>query len=108
MSHGGGKTMRFRVITPAIVGLLALAGAAAAQDIPIADDLLNHAISTSGALQGDEAGSRQARYLKKLQTLTAKVAQTKARDGGQLTPEHEASLKRERDKLNRTYGIKPG
>ncbi len=107
--------MRFRIIMLAIVGLLALAGAAAAQDVNVTT-VMNvperptgpRPMSKWGAEGGDEVASRQSRYQKKLDALTAKVAQTKARDGGQLTPEHEASLKRERDNLNRTYGFNPG
>jgi hypothetical protein len=44
----------------------------------------------------------------KVETLKEKATRMEAKDGGQLTPEHEASLKREFDKLNRTYGVKPG
>ena len=113
-SRHGGTTMRFRVISLAIVGLLALAGAAAAQD-QVATTVyvperayVPDPFSKAGAEGGEQVASRQSRYQKKLETLTAKVALTKARDGGQLTPEHEASLKRERDNLNRTYGFKPG
>jgi hypothetical protein len=32
----------------------------------------------------------------------------KAKDGGQLTPEHAASLQHELDELNKQFGIKAG
>jgi hypothetical protein len=105
--------MRIRILALTIAAVLASAGAAAAQvtngTAVNAPEAPGQEGSANQTLVGpSEAGSRHYRYLMKVETLREKVVETQAKDGGKLTPEHEASLKRELDKLNRTYGVKPG
>ena len=103
--------MRVPVLTLTMAAVLIAGGGAMAQTVEVPVPLVtpgdtgNNHQATGGS---NEAGSRQSRYLAKVETLKEKVARTKARDGGQLTPEHEASLKRELDKLNRVYGVTAG
>jgi hypothetical protein len=104
--------MRIRVLVLMAVGVLILAGAATAQvtngtAVNAPTPPTGSTPSQSSAV-GGEAGSRHYRYLQKVEALKDKVARTKAQDGGQLTAEHEASLKGELDRLNRIYGVKPG
>jgi hypothetical protein len=44
----------------------------------------------------------------KLASLRDKTLRTKAKDGGQLTPEHAAALQHELDQLNKQFGITAG
>jgi hypothetical protein len=48
------------------------------------------------------------RYLIKLASLRQRTIRTKAKDGGQLTPEHAASLQHELDELNHQFGFTAG
>jgi hypothetical protein len=52
--------------------------------------------------------TRQERYRMKILSLRDKTLRMKAKDGGQLTPEHAASLQHELDELNKQFGIKAG
>ncbi|HEX3364451.1 hypothetical protein [Phenylobacterium sp.] len=52
--------------------------------------------------------TKHDRYLMKLAALREKTIKTKARDGGQLTPEHSAALQRELDELNKQFGVGAG
>jgi hypothetical protein len=103
--------MRVRVLSLTIAAVLATAGVAAAQtmvEIQKPLDTPGDRGGHSDSPMASEVGNRQYRYLMRIETLKEKVAQTKARDGGQITPEHEAALKRELDRLNHIYGVKAG
>jgi hypothetical protein len=52
--------------------------------------------------------TKHDRYLMKLSALRDKTIRTKAKDGGQLTPEHAAALQHELDDLNREFGVGAG
>jgi hypothetical protein len=111
--------MRVRVLALMIAGLLASAGAAAARvtngiavNAPPVQSTTNSPPGSYRSLPAgftaNEVASRQSRYLMRVETLREKLVQTQARDGGQLTSEHAASLQHELDKLNRIYGVKAG
>jgi hypothetical protein len=51
--------------------------------------------------------SPQQRYAAKIMALKDKMQRLTVQDGGQLTPEHRASLQRELDGVNKSFGIKP-
>jgi len=101
--------MRVRVLAlMTLTGLLAQAGAAAAQG----DTMMMNA---PPAVQAHDQWtgqpplpSRHERYLMKLASLRDKTLKTKAKGGGQLTPEHAAALQRELDQLNHQFGITAG
>ncbi|THD68156.1 hypothetical protein [Phenylobacterium sp.] len=46
-------------------------------------------------------------YVKQVTALSYRVLETKAEDGGRLTPEHAASLQQELDALNREFHVRP-
>jgi hypothetical protein len=48
------------------------------------------------------------RYLMKLSNLRDRTLRTKARDGGQLRPDHAASLQHDLDALNHQFGVTSG
>lgn len=50
--------------------------------------------------------SRQERYEARIAALKARMLRLTAADGGQLTPEHRASLQKDLDSLNREFGLK--
>jgi len=52
--------------------------------------------------------SRQERYEARIAALKARMQRLTAADGGQLTPEHQASLQKDLDTLNREFGVKRG
>lgn len=101
-----------RVCLAALValGALAQAGAAAAQSDMM--PMMNNPMA--GMAHGQDIGpttpmmTKRDRYLMKLASLRQKTIKTKARDGGQLTPEHATSLQKELDELNKAFGITAG
>ena len=50
--------------------------------------------------------SPQERYEARIAALKARMQRLTAADGGQLTPEHKASLQKDLDSLNREFGVK--
>jgi hypothetical protein len=56
---------------------------------------------------GADFPSAQQRYAARIMALKAKMQRLTAQDGGRLTPEHQASLQRELDGVNKSFGIKP-
>jgi hypothetical protein len=101
--------MRVHILALMIAGVLVPAGSAMAQmvEVPKVLETPGDRGHSAGPM-ASEVGNRQYRYLMRIETLKEKVAQTKARDGGRITAEHEASLQRELDKLNRVYGMTAG
>jgi hypothetical protein len=51
--------------------------------------------------------STQQRYAAKIMALKEKMQRLTVQDGGQLSDEHRASLQRELDGVNKSFGIKP-
>jgi hypothetical protein len=49
----------------------------------------------------------QQRYAAKIMALKQKMAKLTQQDGGQLSDAHKASLQRELDGVNKSFGIKP-
>lgn len=48
------------------------------------------------------------RYLMKLASLRDRTIRIKAKDGGQLTPDHAAALQQQLDALNHQFGVTAG
>jgi hypothetical protein len=103
--------MRLPLLASAVAGLVALAGAAAAQT---QDGIAMNAPSAPGASAdylsqafggpARDNTDRNQRYLIRLRSLHEWMLRLKAKDGGQLSAEHVAMLERQLDKLNRIYG----
>ena len=101
--------MRERVLALAVAaGLLAQAGSAAAQGDTMMMTAPQMAQPHDQWIGQPPLPTRHERYLMKLASLRDKTLKTKAKDGGQLTPEHAAALQRELDQLNRQFGITAG
>jgi hypothetical protein len=101
--------MRFPSFTPMAAVFLAAAGAASAQMMSPMPMSPRPQADTSFGPNTDfpPNPTRQQRYMAKIVTLRAKTLKITAADGGQLSPEHRASLQKELDTLNREFGIKP-
>jgi hypothetical protein len=98
--------MRFSLLALASAALLAQAGAACAQG-----DMMNQQMQAHGQpTLIQPAPTKHDRYLMRLSSLREKTirAKAKAKDGGQLTPEHAAALQRELDELNKQFGVGAG
>jgi hypothetical protein len=108
-SYDGRPAMRVRVLALTIAGVLAWAGAAAAQLSPgvavnAPDPPQANYVGQSQGGPASEWSSRHQRYLMRLQSLREWLLRLKAKDGGNLSDEHAAILQRQLDKLNRIYG----
>jgi hypothetical protein len=100
--------MRIQILAVAVVGgLLAQAGAAVAQS---GMTLMGQAPSEAyrPVTQMAPMPTQHDRYLMKLANLRDRTIRTKAKDGGQLTPDHAAGLQRELDALNHQFGVTAG
>jgi Spy/CpxP family protein refolding chaperone len=99
--------VRGRILALTVAAGLVQAGAAAAQMMPMMTNQLP--AQAHDQFTGPPAlPTRHDRYLMKLASLRDKTLKTKAKDGGQLTPEHAASLQQELDRLNKEFGITAG
>jgi len=99
--------MRLQILALSLAGLLASAGAAAAQDsngYPNQVTIPGDSGNNHQSYPGPRIPERRYRYLMRLETLRERVIRWKAQDGGQLSAEHAANLQRQLDKLNRIYG----
>jgi hypothetical protein len=102
--------MRIRNLALSVAGVLAMAGAASAQNYngyavlaPAAPGQESYVGQSQGG-PASERTSRHERYLMRLHSLHEWLLKLKAKDGGQLSDEHAAILQRQLDKLNRIYG----
>ena len=96
--------MRLPIFTLALLGL---AGAAQAQMGPMMMTPMPQASAPYGGdFDAARYPSQQERYAAKMAALKAKMLKLTAADGGQLSPEHRASLQKELDSLNRQFGLK--
>jgi hypothetical protein len=99
--------MRRRVLAAALAASLALPGLAWAQSGMMMNQMPVQPHEQFTGLP-PPLPTRQERYWTKLSSLRDKTLRTKAKDGGQLTAEHAASLQHELDQLNRQFGLKAG
>ena len=98
--------MRLPILTLALAGCLASAGAALAGGInrPTAGGALPAPPMTDPYRSGSiERPAAQDHYAEQLAMLRKKVLHTSALDGGELSPAHYAALKQELDAINRAY-----
>ena len=96
--------MRLSVLALVSAAALAQAGLAAAQG-----DMMNQQVQAHDQpMAMPPAPTKHDRYLMKLAALREKTIRTKAKDGGQLTPEHSAALQHELDELNKQFGVGAG
>ena len=112
--------MRLAISMPVLAAGLAIAGAAA--DAARAQMMNQMGAMGQGMMMGTQPsassaygagvdGARfptsQERYAAKIVALRQKMQKLTQQDGGQLSAEHKASLQRELDGVNRSFGIKP-
>ena len=102
--------MRVRVLALAVAGgVLAQSSSAVAQG----GMMMGQMMGQSPAMAHEQftgtppqLPTKHDRYVMRLMTLRDKTLKTKAKDGGELTPEHAAALQHELDELNKQFGVK--
>jgi hypothetical protein len=108
--------MRLAILVPALASALALTGVASAQMMgQMGGGMMGGGMSpmppaNGSANWGAENAAfptAQQRYVARIRALKSKMDKLTQQDGGQLSDEHRASLQRELDGVNKSFGIKP-
>jgi hypothetical protein len=105
--------MRLAAFSLILTAGLALAGAASAQMMgQMGQGMMMGTMPSANATYGGDLNqpgvpTAQQRYAARIMALKQKMAKLTQQDGGQLSDEHKASLQRELDGVNKSFGIKP-